>query len=113
MVLFFFFLEDRLKLQEPQGKSKKSWIKTDTGKKDRLEKRKGSAVAARGHSKGCHLLPRTGTISVIVSKPMFKKQGNVTRGDSDYPREEHLGVPTLSNWPQSTACSVQICISRP
>lgn len=32
---------------------------------------------------------------MIVSKPMFKKQGNVTRGDSDYPREEHLGLPTL------------------
>lgn len=72
--MLFYLSGGRLKLQEPEGRSKKSWIKTKTGKEDRVEKRNGSAVAARGHFGSCHLLPRIGALSVIVSKPVFKKQ---------------------------------------
>lgn len=73
-LVLFYLSGGRLKLQEPEGRSKKSWIKTKTGKKDRVEKRNGSAVAARGHFRSCHLLPRIGALSVTVSKPVFKKQ---------------------------------------
>lgn len=52
-----------------------------TGKKDGLEKGNGSALAARGLSRVaiCCLAICIEAISVIVPKPMFKKQGNVTR----------------------------------
>lgn len=73
-LVLFYFSGGRLKLQEPEGRSKKSWIKTKTGKKDRVKMRNGSAVAARGHFRSCHLLPRIGALSAIVSKPVFKTQ---------------------------------------
>lgn len=72
--MLFYFSGGGLKLQEPEGRSPKSWIKTKTGKKDRVEERNGSAVAARGHFRRCHLPPRTGALPGIVSKPVFKKQ---------------------------------------
>lgn len=80
-----------------------------TGKKDRLEKRHGSAAAARGHFEGCHLCPRTGAISVAVSKPTFKTQGTVTTRDSDCPtKPDYLSLPALGKRPQHKAHSVQI-----
>lgn len=78
----------------------------------KTDENRGTTAAARGHFRGYHLLPRTGAIAAIVSKPTFKTQGNVTRWDSDYPRKaEHLGLPTLGKWPQYKVYSVQICMS--